>query len=148
MATWTSRPGRAWASTSIPRSWRTSPSRRPEGTPDPSWRRPDAPPVICVTEAQGRACYPGPVERQGRSDGAGRGAGMSDAARIAQLEAELAASRAREAALAVDVAQRDRALGEALDQQIALAEVLRVIAASPTDQDNVLAVVAASAARL
>ena len=74
---------------------------------------------------------------------------MSDAAaRIAQLKARLAASRAREAALAVDLEQRDRSLNEALEQQTATAEVLRVIAASPTDQENVLAAVAASAARL
>src|SRR4051812_49800497 len=62
-------------------------------------------------------------------------------ARIAQLEAENAALREKEE-------RRDRALAEALEQQTATADVLRVIAASPTDLDTVLQAIIDVAARL
>jgi len=55
-------------------------------------------------------------------------------ARITLLEAELA--------------QRDRVLAEALEQQAATAEVLRVIASSPTDLQPALQAIVAAAARL
>ena len=57
-----------------------------------------------------------------------------DAVRIAQLEAELA--------------ERDRALAEALERQAVMAEVLRVMAASPADLQTVLTTIAEAAARL
>ena len=64
-----------------------------------------------------------------------------DAARIAQLEAENCALR--------DRADRAEArLVESLEQHTALAEVLRVIATSPTDVQPVLDAVAERAARL
>jgi len=60
-----------------------------------------------------------------------------DAARIAQLQAELTESRERDAvaqaeitSLRAEVGQRDRALIEALEQQTATSEILRVIATS------------------
>jgi signal transduction histidine kinase len=59
-------------------------------------------------------------------------------ARIAQLEAELAALRADHEGLASEVLRLRPALGEALEQQTATAEVLRVIASSPTDLTAVL----------
>jgi signal transduction histidine kinase len=64
-----------------------------------------------------------------------------DAARIAQLEAENATLRQREAALAAS-------LNEALEQQTATAEVLRVIASSPTDEARVLEAIVVAAERL
>jgi hypothetical protein len=69
-------------------------------------------------------------------------------ARIAQLEAELAASHSREADLSGEVERLRPALSEALEQQTATAEVLRVIASAPTDVHSVLDTVAESAARL
>ena len=84
-----------------------------------------------------------------------------DATRIERLEAEVrrlrerdAAARAeidslrqREAALVGEAARRDHALAEALEQQTATAEVLRVIASSPTDLHGVLQRVTEAAAR-
>ena len=64
-----------------------------------------------------------------------------DAARIERLEAELAAARRRETSLVRDLA-------EAREQQAATAEILRVIAASPTDLDRVFNSLAEHAVRL
>src|SRR6266536_2144431 len=76
-------------------------------------------------------------------------------ARIAQLEAELAALREREAALAAEVvALRDEyavavaGCDQARQQQTATADVLRVIASSPSGLRDVLQTIARDAARL
>ena len=71
-----------------------------------------------------------------------------DAARIAQLEAELRQARAENATLSDEGERRDRILAEALKHQTVTGEILRVIASSPTDLDLVLTTVAESAARL
>src|SRR5215213_8692221 len=62
-------------------------------------------------------------------------------ARIAQLEAELAT-------LQTEVGRLRPALSEALEQQTAIAEVLRIIASSPADASVVLQAIIDSAARL
>ena len=76
-------------------------------------------------------------------------------ARIAELEAELgqaraetAALRERELLLMGEVEQRDNALVEAREQQMATAEVLRVIASSPKDVQRVLEAVTLNARRV
>ena len=76
-------------------------------------------------------------------------------ARIAQLEAELASSCRREAALAAEnVILRDEntslrtTSADTLEQQIATANVLGVIASSPNDLTHVLQVIVDTATRL
>src|SRR5688500_3843094 len=76
-------------------------------------------------------------------------------ARVEELEAEVHAARTRAATLAAenhelraDVDRRGHALAEALEQQIATAEVLRVIASEPTDRRRVLQSIADIALRL
>jgi GAF domain-containing protein len=72
----------------------------------------------------------------------------NDAARIAQLEAELREAQAEIVSLHADAERRDRVLSEALEQQAATAEVLRVIASAPTNLERVLDAVAQSAVTL
>ena len=79
---------------------------------------------------------------------------MDDATRIQQLEAELREARAendavrqRELSLIGEVERRDRALAEAREQQTATADVLRVIASSPTNAQPVIEAIIESAAR-
>jgi signal transduction histidine kinase len=78
-----------------------------------------------------------------------------DAAMVEQLQAELGEARTeidslrqREVTFVEDGERRDRAFAEALDQQAATAEVLRVIASSPTDLQDVLQTIIDTAARL
>ena len=71
-----------------------------------------------------------------------------DAARIAQLEAEVARLCQREAALVEEVQGLRPALSEALEQQTATAEILRVISSTPTDPQRVLQAIIETAARL
>ena len=71
-----------------------------------------------------------------------------DAARIEQLEAELAASRTREAALLERVGRLDRALVEGVVQQAATSRLLQVISDSRSDAQPVFDAIVASAVEL
>src|SRR5581483_9563452 len=62
--------------------------------------------------------------------------------------AEVTFLRQREAGLIDEVEQRDRALAEAVEQQTATADILRIIASSPTDAQPVLNAITQSAMRL
>src|SRR4051794_16102115 len=69
-------------------------------------------------------------------------------ARIAWLEAALAASLQREAACIAENALLATDRARALEQQTALADVLRVIASEPTDLHAILTMIAERAARV
>jgi signal transduction histidine kinase len=81
--------------------------------------------------------------------------GMDDAARIADLEEELRQARAevdalrqRESALVGEVERHRQAAAASQAEQAATAEILRIIASSPTDRTQVLEAIASAAARL
>src|SRR5262249_43246892 len=69
-------------------------------------------------------------------------------ARIAELEAENARLRDRELALSNEVQRLRPSLSEAIEQQAATADILRVIAASSADLQAVILTLAESAVRV
>jgi hypothetical protein len=71
-----------------------------------------------------------------------------DAATVEQLRAENAGLRAENAVLRAEGERRDHALAEALEQKLAMAEILRVIASSATDLQTVLQTIVETAWRL
>src|SRR4051794_7446034 len=94
-----------------------------------------------------RACYSGAVAQRGSAAGADMMADDRDA-RIAQLEAKVGSLRVANARLVAEATRYERAAAEALEQQTATAEVLRVIASAPTELEAVLQAILDAAARL
>jgi two-component system NtrC family sensor kinase len=72
----------------------------------------------------------------------------NEASRRRELEQRLAESLEREKATGALLQEKNRALTEALDQQTATTDILRVIPQSPTDVQPVFDMIAESAARL
>jgi len=101
-----------------------------------------------------RSCVAVPLTRVDRAVGS-LSVSRSEVRPFADAEIALVEAFADQAVIAIenarlfqDLDQRNRELSEALEQQTATAEVLRVIASSPTDLDLVLQAIVASAERL
>src|SRR5262245_54668264 len=77
-----------------------------------------------------------------------RPAPTREGARVRDLEKRLAEALKREAEALGKLQTRDRELAEAVEQQTATAEILRVMSSTPTDLQPVMDAVAAAAARL
>ena len=87
-----------------------------------------------------------PMLRQGQPIGAVGVAG-AEAGAFSQKQIELLQTFADQAVIAIENVRLFNETKEALEQQTATSEILRVIASSPTDLQPVMDVVAASAAR-